>query len=308
MFGKKKVQDSRVLEIVDIADDKSLDRAEAVPDEKKKKSNKTITKTNTKTRTKKSKEAVNKTVPDNGRKEKEKKDGEVLIEFKDVCKKYSQGEHEFYALKNASLTINEGEMVVILGPSGAGKSTLLNLLGGMDSASSGHIWFGGEDLTTYSDNRLTAYRAGNVGVVFQFYNLIPTLTAYENVALMRDIKDDTTDPKEALAAVGLADHMHQFPSQMSGGEQQRTSIARAIAKNPKLLLCDEPTGALDTGTGKEVLKLLQRMSRDKGRTVVMVTHNSFFADIADTVIRVKNGGIESIVHNAAPKDANEVFW
>ncbi len=232
----------------------------------------------------------------------------VLIEFKDVCKKYTQGEHEFYALRDANLTINEGEMVVILGPSGAGKSTLLNLLGGMDSASSGHIFFDGEDLTTFNDNQLTRYRAQNVGVVFQFYNLIPTLTAYENVALMRDIKNDTSDPGEALASVGLAEHMHQFPSQMSGGEQQRTSIARAIAKNPKLLLCDEPTGALDTVTGKEVLKLLQDMSREKKRTVVMVTHNSFFADIADTVIRVKNGGIQSVVHNENPKDATEVNW
>lgn len=237
-------------------------------------------------------------------------DGEkkTLIEFKDVCKKYVQGEHEFYALKDANLTINEGEMVVILGPSGAGKSTLLNLLGGMDSASSGHIWFDGQDLTTFTDNQLTKYRAENVGVVFQFYNLIPTLTAYENVALMKDIKSDTEDPAEALASVGLADHLHQFPSQLSGGEQQRTSIARAIAKNPRLLLCDEPTGALDTVTGKEVLKLLQNMSREKKRTVVMVTHNSFFADIADTVIRVKNGGIKSIEHNDSPKDADEVNW
>ncbi|MCR5590155.1 MAG: ABC transporter ATP-binding protein [Lachnospiraceae bacterium] len=234
--------------------------------------------------------------------------GKVLIEFKDVCKKYVQGEHEFYALKDANLTINEGEMVVILGPSGAGKSTLLNLLGGMDSASSGHILFDGDDLTEYTDNRLTKYRAENVGVVFQFYNLIPTLTAYENVALMKDIKNGTSDPAEALADVGLADHMHQFPSQMSGGEQQRTSIARAIAKNPRLLLCDEPTGALDTETGRDVLKLLQDMSRKKKRTVVMVTHNSFFADIADTVIRVKNGGIQSVVHNDEPKDASEVTW
>ena len=232
----------------------------------------------------------------------------VLIEFKGVCKRYAQGENEFYALRDANLTINEGEMVVILGHSGAGKSTLLNLLGGMDSASSGHIFFDGEDLTTFNDNQLTKYRAQNVGVVFQFYNLIPTLTAYENVALMRDIKNDTSDPEEALASVGLAEHMHQFPSQMSGGEQQRTSIARAIAKNPKLLLCDEPTGALDTVTGKEVLKLLQDMSREKKRTVVMVTHNSFFADIADTVIRVKNGGIQSVVHNENPKDATEVNW
>ena len=232
----------------------------------------------------------------------------TLIEFKDVCKKYVQGENEFYALKDANLTINEDEMVVILGPSGAGTSTLLNLLGGMDSASSGHIWFDGEDLTTFSDNRLTKYRAENVGVVFQFYNLIPTLTAYENVALMKDIKSGTTDPAEALESVGLAEHMHQFPSQMSGGEQQRTSIARAVAKNPRLLLCDEPTGALDTVTGREVLKLLQNMSREKKRTVVMVTHNSFFADIADTVIRVKNGEIQSVVHNDEPKDADTITW
>lgn len=235
-------------------------------------------------------------------------DDDVLIRFEKVCKKYSQGENEFYALKDADLTINRGEMVVILGPSGAGKSTLLNLLGGMDSASSGHIWFNNEDLTKYNDNQLTMYRAKNVGVVFQFYNLVPTLTAYENVALMKDIKRDTMDPAEALAAVGLKEHMHQFPSQMSGGEQQRTSIARAIAKKPEILLCDEPTGALDTGTGKEVLKLLQSMSRDDKRTVVMVTHNSFFADIADTVIRVKNGAISSIVHNENPKDAEEVNW
>lgn len=232
----------------------------------------------------------------------------TLIEFRNVSRKYSQGDNEFYALKDANLSINEGEMVVILGPSGAGKSTLLNLLGGMDSASEGHIWFDGEDLTRFSDKQLTRYRAENVGVVFQFYNLIPTLTAYENVALMKDIKGDTMDPEEALTAVGLKEHMHQFPSQMSGGEQQRTSIARAVAKNPRLLLCDEPTGALDTGTGKEVLKLLQDMSKERKRTVVMVTHNSFFADIADTVIRVKNGGIESIEHNDDPKDAAEVFW
>lgn len=233
---------------------------------------------------------------------------EVLIKFVNVCKKYGEGDNLFYALKDANLTINKGEMVVILGPSGAGKSTLLNLLGGMDSASSGEIWFNGEDLTKYTDNQLTHYRAQNIGVVFQFYNLVPTLTAYENVALMKDIKNDTMDPAEALSAVGLAQHMYQFPSQMSGGEQQRTSIARAIAKKPEILLCDEPTGALDTDTGKEVLKLLQKMSRDDKRTVVMVTHNSFFADIADTVIRVKNGTISSVVHNDNPKDAQEVNW
>lgn len=236
------------------------------------------------------------------------KDKRVLIEFKNVTKEYARGDRVFYALKDANLTINEGEMVVILGPSGAGKSTLLNLLGGMDRASSGEILFDGVDISKFSDNQLTKYRAANVGVVFQFYNLIPTLTAYENVALMRNIEKNIMDPEEALAEVGLQEHMHQFPSQLSGGEQQRTSIARAIAKNPKLLLCDEPTGALDTDTGQDVLRLLQNMSREKKRTVVMVTHNSTFADIADTVIRVKNGRIESITVNDNVKDASEVSW
>ncbi len=246
-----------------------------------------------------------------------------LIEFKNVSKEYRRGDRVFYALKDVNFTIYQGEMVVILGPSGAGKSTLLNLLGGMDSASSGNIHFEDQDLTTFTDNQLTEYRARNIGVVFQFYNLIPTLTAYENVALMKDLEhttylrrkksdesnvDDVFDPKGALASVGLGEHMHQFPSQLSGGEQQRTSIARAVAKNPKLLLCDEPTGALDTETGREVLSLLQKMSQEKGRTVIMVTHNSFFADIADRVIRVRNGGISSITENENPISANEVSW
>ena len=226
---------------------------------------------------------------------------EAFIKFEKVSKKYGTSDRVFYALKDASFTIDQGEMVVILGPSGAGKSTLLNLLGGMDVASEGTILSCGED-------QLTSYRARNVAVVFQFYNLIPTLTAYENVALMKDIVNDTMDPKQALEAVGLGDHMHQFPAQMSGGEQQRTSIARAIAKNPKLLLCDEPTGALDTNTGRDVLELLVSMSREQKKTVVMVTHNSFFADIADKVIRVKNGGIESVTINEHPKDASEVSW
>lgn len=235
-------------------------------------------------------------------------DKDVFIEFDSVSKEYGTAGRVFYALKDASFTIHQGEMVVILGPSGAGKSTLLNLLGGMDIATGGKIISCGEDISSYNDNQLTSYRARNVAVVFQFYNLIPTLTAYENVALMKDIVDDPMDPKKALEAVGLLEHMHQFPAQMSGGEQQRTSIARAIAKNPKLLLCDEPTGALDTNTGRDVLELLVGMSRKENRTVVMVTHNSFFADIADKVIRVKNGGIESVTINEHPKDAGEVSW
>ena len=232
----------------------------------------------------------------------------AFIQFENVSKEYGSGDRQFYALKDATFSINQGEMVVILGPSGEGKSTLLNLLGGMDTATGGEIWSCGEDISSYNDAKLTDYRARNVAVVFQFYNLIPTLTAYENVALMKDIVSDTLDPAEALKAVGLAEHMHQFPAQMSGGEQQRTSIARAIAKNPKLLLCDEPTGALDTNTGRDVLELLVRMSREEKKTVVMVTHNSFFADIADKVIRVKNGGIESVTINEHPKSASEVSW
>lgn len=231
-----------------------------------------------------------------------------LIEFINVTKEYKTSESTFYALRDVNLTINEGEMVVILGPSGAGKSTLLNLLGGMDTASSGTILFDEQDITKFNDKELTQYRAHHVGIVFQFYNLIPTLTAYENVALMKDVQEEIMDPKEALSMVGLENHMHQFPSQLSGGEQQRTSIARAIAKNPKLLLCDEPTGALDTDTGKEVLKLLQDMSRVHKRTVVMVTHNSLFAEIANRVIRVKNGRVSEVTENPNPKDANEVNW
>lgn len=233
---------------------------------------------------------------------------ESFITFEGVNKQYGTADRVFYALRDACFTINQGEMVVILGPSGAGKSTLLNLLGGMDTATGGKIISCGEDISSYNDNQLTAYRARNVAVVFQFYNLIPTLTAYENVALMKDIVDDAMEPEKALASVGLSEHMHQFPAQMSGGEQQRTSIARAIAKNPKLLLCDEPTGALDTNTGRDVLELLVGMSRREKKTVVMVTHNSFFADIADKVIRVKNGRIESVTVNAHPKDACEVSW
>ena len=232
----------------------------------------------------------------------------AFIEFDKVTKQYGTADRVFYALKDASFTIEQGEMVVILGPSGAGKSTLLNLLGGMDVASSGSIISCGEDISQYNDNQLTGYRARNVAVVFQFYNLIPTLTAYENVALMRDIVNDTMDPKEALESVGLGDHMHQFPAQMSGGEQQRTSIARAIAKNPKLLLCDEPTGALDYNTGKAILKLLQDMCRQKGMTVVVITHNSALTPMADRVIKIKNGKVAQMTLNAHPTPVEEIEW
>ncbi|MBR6329298.1 MAG: ABC transporter ATP-binding protein [Lachnospiraceae bacterium] len=232
----------------------------------------------------------------------------ALIELKNIEKKYTAGDHDFYALRGVDLEIDSGQMVVILGPSGAGKSTLLNLLGGMDSPSSGSILFEGEDIARYNDDELTRFRAESVGVVFQFYNLIPTLTAYENVALMRDVKDDCDDPMHCLELVGLKDHAHQFPSQMSGGEQQRVSIARAIAKKPKLLLCDEPTGALDTDTGREVLRLLLDVCRNEGRTVVMVTHNASFAQIADTVIRVKNGRVVSTEINENPADADVINY
>ena len=232
-----------------------------------------------------------------------------IITFEKVCKEYRIGDSSFFALKDASFAIPEGSFVVILGPSGAGKSTLLNLLSGMDTASSGKItFFDGEVISDYTDRELTRYRAEEVGIVFQFYNLIPSLTAYENVALMRDIKSPIGDPEEALRAVGLERQIHQFPSQLSGGEQQRTSIARAVVKNPRLLLCDEPTGALDTATGREVLKLLQKLCRERHTTVVMVTHNSLFADVADQVIYVKNGTVEKVIYNETVKSADEVEW
>ena len=232
----------------------------------------------------------------------------TLITFENVGKIYHTGDIIYEALHDVNLTIDEGEMVVILGPSGAGKSTLLNMLGGLDAATSGRIIFGEKEVTALNDKELGDFRAVDVGIIFQFYNLIPTLTAMENVSLMSELGIDIMDPKEALERVGLGDRLNNFPSQMSGGQQQRVSIARAIAKRPRLLLCDEPTGALDTNTGKEILKLLQSQSRDDGRTVVMVTHNALFADIADKVIYVKNGTVEDIFMNEHPKDADEINW
>ena len=213
-----------------------------------------------------------------------------IVELKNVSKVYKTGEKEFKALDDIDLAINEGEFVVVLGPSGAGKSTLLNLIGGMDTPTSGQIIIDDENISNYNEEKLSEYRAENIGFIFQFYNILPTLTVLENVEIVKDIVKNAGDSKSALEAVGLIEHINKFPNQLSGGEQQRVSIARAIAKNPKLLLCDEPTGALDSKTGVEVLKLLKKQcdANNGNNTVIVVTHNSLFAEIADTVIRVKN--------------------
>jgi putative ABC transport system ATP-binding protein len=230
------------------------------------------------------------------------------IVFKNVTREYGAGKRLFRALDGVSFTVETGEFAVILGPSGAGKSTVLNLLGGMDFATSGEILVNGENITGLSDDKLTEYRAAHVGFVFQFYNLIPTLTALENIALTRKIVKNPLDAREVLALVGLSDHAGQFPAQLSGGEQQRVSIARAVAKNPAMLLCDEPTGALDSETGIAVLELLHTMCRERGKTVVIVTHNAALAEAADRVIRIKNGKILEVVKNDTPCAVSEVNW
>ena len=235
---------------------------------------------------------------------------EKIVELKNVSKVYKVGDHEFKAIDNVDLSLNKGEMVVVLGPSGAGKSTLLNLIGGMDVPTSGSVIIDGENISSYNENKLSDYRAENVGFIFQFYNILPSLTVKENVDIVKDIVKNPVSTDEALEGVGLKEHSKKFPSQLSGGEQQRVSIARAIAKNPKLLHCDEPTGALDSNTGVEVLKLLRKQcDRNNGaNTVIIVTHNSLIADIADTVINVKNGKIESVIANQNPKKIDEVKW
>ncbi len=235
---------------------------------------------------------------------------EELIKFKNVKKTYVVGSKNFNALDGVTFSIPKGEFVVILGPSGAGKSTLLNLLGGMDKVTSGDIIVDGNNISDYSDKELTKYRAENVGFIFQFYNILPTLTALENVEIINDIVKKPKSAKEVLKDVGLDKHKMKFPNQLSGGEQQRVSIARAIAKDPSIILADEPTGALDSKTGVEVLKLLKRQccANNGENTVIIVTHNSLIAEIADRVIRLKNGKVESNTVNKHPKNIDEVEW
>ena len=230
------------------------------------------------------------------------------IEFEKVSKIYDMGEVQIKALDETSFTIEKGELVVILGPSGAGKTTCLNILGGMDSATSGRVLVNGKEITKFKENELIKYRRSDIGFVFQFYNLIQNLTALENVELAVQICNDHLDPAKVLEDVGLKDRKENFPSQLSGGEQQRVAIARAIAKNPNVLLCDEPTGALDYITGKQILKLIEKAARIDGMTVVIITHNSEIAPMADKVIKFKNGRQEEIIINKEPKSIDEIEW
>ena len=232
----------------------------------------------------------------------------MYIEFKDVSKVYFQGKIKITALDKINFGINKGELVVILGPSGAGKTTLLNILGGIDTASNGSIFVAGKDISKLNEHELTKYRRTDIGFVFQFYNLIQNLTALENVELAVQLCKEHLEPKEILTKVGLEKHLNNFPSELSGGEQQRVAIARSIAKNPKLLLADEPTGALDFKTGKQILKLLEDVCRKEKMTVVIITHNSVLASMADKVIKINNGTISDIIINNNPKSIDELEW
>ena len=230
------------------------------------------------------------------------------IEFKNVCKDYKMGEVIIHALSNANLSIEKGELVVIVGPSGAGKTTALNILGGMDNATSGRVIVDNKEISRLKNRDLIKYRREDIGFVFQFYNLVQNLTAIENVELATQICKKSLNPEQVMEKVGLAERKNNFPSQLSGGEQQRVAIARAIAKNPKLLLCDEPTGALDYKTGKQILKLLQDMSRKENMTVIIITHNGAMAPMADKVIKFKNGTAEDMIINENPTPIEEIEW
>lgn len=230
------------------------------------------------------------------------------LELKDVVKEYQSEAGKFYALSKVSFDLDNGQFVVILGPSGAGKTTLLNLLGGMDTLTSGSIILDGQDISKFNKKQLTQYRRTDIGFVFQFYNLMPNLTAVENVELASEICKNALPSKEILTNVGLGEHLYNFPAQLSGGEQQRVSIARAIAKNPKILLCDEPTGALDYVTGKNILGLLYDISKKNNKLVIVVTHNQALKDMADKVIHIKNGKVENIEINLNPKSISEIEW
>ncbi len=232
----------------------------------------------------------------------------AFVEFKDVYKTYKMGDVEIHASDGVSFEVEKGEFAVIVGASGAGKTTVLNMLGGMDTSNGGEIFVDGEDIAKYKKKDLISYRRNDVGFVFQFYNLINNLTAKENVELATQICKDVRDSEEVLKEVGLEERMNNFPAQLSGGEQQRVSIARALAKNPKLLLCDEPTGALDYNTGKTILKLLQDTCRNMGMTVIVITHNSAIAPMADRVITLKNAKVSKVVLNENPTDVSEIEW
>ena len=230
------------------------------------------------------------------------------IELKDVKKEYQMGEVKITALAGVNFSVEKGELVVVLGPSGAGKTTVLNILGGMDTCDSGHILVDGNDISKYSRRKLVEYRRFDIGFVFQFYNLVQNLTALENVELASQISKNPLDPVKVMDQVGLKGRLKNFPAQLSGGEQQRVAIARAIAKNPKLLLCDEPTGALDSKTGKKILELLQKTSHEMGMTTIIITHNAMIAEIADRVVRMKNGKIIEETLNDHPLPVSEIDW
>ena len=231
-----------------------------------------------------------------------------FVRMSDVTKVYKMGEVEIHAVDGVDFSIKKGEFVIVVGPSGAGKTTVLNILGGMDTVTRGEVFVDGENIAKYSPRRLTGYRRDDIGFVFQFYNLVPNLTAKENVELALQICKNPLDAKTVLEEVGLGARLDNFPAQLSGGEQQRVSIARALAKNPKLLLCDEPTGALDYQTGKAILKLLQDMCREKGMTVIVITHNSALAPMADRVRRIKNGKVSQMYENETPLPVEEIEW